>query len=261
MNPFQKKDAKVGAGTITYYEAGSGHPLVFLHSGGGIRFGLMLNLLAEKFRTIVPVMPGYDGTETVPGVDTIQTLGKFIGDFIATVSAEPVDLVGHSIGGHVATWCTVQCPAQVGQLALIGTGGFRPPHLGPMKFPSDPVERTRMMTAHPERMIPERRTPEVAKRDFEMNMFYSKARFYDEELVGRLNEIQCLTLLVHGTAEGAVPVESVWLLKEKIPRSHLIYLYDAAHNVDTDQPERLARLLTDFASRGEGFIVNWGKAA
>ncbi|ETX08849.1 MAG: hypothetical protein ETSY2_02980 [Candidatus Entotheonella gemina] len=48
-------------------------------------------------------------------------------------------------------------------------------------------------------------------------------------------------------------------LKRRIPHSHLIYVYNAAHNLETDQPERFARLVTDFMQRAEAFLVNPGQ--
>jgi len=78
----------------------------------------------------------------------------------------------------------------------------------------------------------------------------------DKELVGRLGEIESSTLLVYGTLESIVPIETCRILKEKIPRVFLHYVYDAAHTIEVDQPERLAGLVSDFLERGEAFLVN-----
>jgi hypothetical protein len=50
----------------------------------------------------------------------------------------------------------------------------------------------------------------------------------------------------------------VLFLKAKIPTSHLIYVYDAAHAIEVDQPERFLTLVGDFLARGQGFLVNAG---
>ena len=67
-------------------------------------------------------------------------------------------------------------------------------------------------------------------------------------------------MIMHGTRDGRVPEEAVQLLKRDIPRSHLIYVYDAAHSLETDQPERFAHLVSDFMERAEAFLVNQGPA-
>jgi len=58
------------------------------------------------------------------------------------------------------------------------------------------------------------------------------------------------TLLVYGTLGSIVPVETYRILKEKIPRLFLHYVYDAAHTIKVDQPERLAGLVSDFSRAG-----------
>jgi pimeloyl-ACP methyl ester carboxylesterase len=79
--------------------------------------------------------------------------------------------------------------------------------------------------------------------------------------LARLGDIEALTLILQGTKDGVIPVASARLLKERIPRAHLVYLYDAAHALEIDQPERFTHLIGDFFRRGEAFIVNSAKAS
>jgi hypothetical protein len=58
-----------------------------------------------------------------------------------------------------------------------------------------------------------------------------------------------------------VPKESVQLLKSRLPRSYLVYVWDAAHAIEVDQPERMLLLVEGFLQRSEGFMVNWGTLA
>ena len=83
----------------------------------------------------------------------------------------------------------------------------------------------------------------------------------DEELLARLPSIDKLTLILHGTADRMIPKESVQLLKGHLPRSYLVYVWDAAHAIDVDQPERVLAVLGSFLERSEGFMVNWGTLA
>jgi hypothetical protein len=46
-------------------------------------------------------------------------------------------------------------------------------------------------------------------------------------------------------------------LKKRIPSSYLCYVYDAAHNIEMDQPDRFASLVKEFLERAEAFIINW----
>ncbi|MDE0058134.1 MAG: alpha/beta hydrolase, partial [Defluviicoccus sp.] len=68
-------------------------------------------------------------------------------------------------------------------------------------------------------------------------------------------------LILHGTRDGVVPASGARLLKSRIPRCFLIYVYDAAHAIEVDQPEYFVGLVTDFFARGEAFLVNPGTGA
>ena len=87
---------------------------------------------------------------------------------------------------------------------------------------------------------------------------YHGGKAKDDALVDRLGAIEALTLILHGTRDGAIPISSPRLLKSRIPRAFLIYVYDAAHAIEVDQPEYFAGLVEDFLTRGEAFLVNPG---
>jgi hypothetical protein len=38
-------------------------------------------------------------------------------------------------------------------------------------------------------------------------------------------------------------------------------VWDAAHAIEVDQPERMLAVLGSFLERSEGFMVNWGTLA
>ena len=83
----------------------------------------------------------------------------------------------------------------------------------------------------------------------------------DEDLITRSGEIQALTLILAGSRDLQVPAQAVQGVKSRIRRSQLVYVYDAGHAMEFDQPERVAALVEDFFVRGDAFIVNAGKAA
>ena len=89
---------------------------------------------------------------------------------------------------------------------------------------------------------------------------YGTAQPRDEELIARIGEIQAHTLILGGSRDERVPAQAVQALKSRIRRSQLLYVYDAAHAMEADQPERVASLVEDFFVRGDAFIVNAGSA-
>jgi pimeloyl-ACP methyl ester carboxylesterase len=68
--------------------------------------------------------------------------------------------------------------------------------------------------------------------------------------------IKARTLLLFGTKDEVTPADDAGRrLKSGIAHSHLSYIYGAAHAVEFDQPERVARLVGAFLERGEAFLV------
>lgn len=254
---FIQRDAALSTGKVTYHVAGDGRPLLYLHSAGGVRMTSTLASLAQVNQVFALVVPGFDGTESHPGVDTMRAVAGLAAEFVREVIKEkPVDVIGHSFGGRTAAWLAVDHPDVVAQLVLECPSGFRPP--SSPKPSDDPAVVRRHMFAHPEKLPANQKPPEQAAANQKAAARYNRSVDYEEALVARLADIQSLTLILAGTEDGRVPPEASYLLRNRIPDSQLIFVYDAAHNVEVDQPERFMSVVRSFLDRGKAFIVNWG---
>lgn len=78
---------------------------------------------------------------------------------------------------------------------------------------------------------------------------------HDCALADRVGEIAHATLILHGTGDRIVTAESMRLLKSRLKRAFLVYVWDAAHNIEVDQPERMAAVVESFLERSEAFVV------
>ena len=63
-------------------------------------------------------------------------------------------------------------------------------------------------------------------------------------------------LILHGTLDKMAPPHVGQAYTAAIPNSHLMLVYDAAHECDADRPEAVSELIDDFFSRQGGFLVN-----
>ena len=253
---FQENTVELSSGPLAYHVAGDGPPVIHMHAASGFRATAALAALAQSFRIYAPVTPGFDGTATHDGVASMEALARLEAEFADTVIGETTDVIGHSFGGWRATWYTVLHPQKVGQLVLECPAGFREEGVGGLS--PDPEELQRRLYAHPEKVPPKTKPESMVTRNREMLAHYHGGKAKDDALVDRLNEIEVLTLILHGTKDGAIPISSPRLLKRLIPRAFLIYVYDAAHAIEVDQPEYFTGLVSDFLTRGEAFLVNPG---
>lgn len=257
--PFEKRTVDLASGPVTYYVAGDGPPVLYFHSAGGIRFTYALDELAKDYQVSMFVAPGFDGTSTHDGVDTMPALSDVAAEFVDEILGEKVDVIGQSFGGFLSVWFTVRHPDKLGFLVPQCPSGFRPKDI-PQKPPGTPDEMRNRMFAHPERIPPGEKTPEQLAESRKCAHYYHNSVGLDEALIARLGEIECQTLILQGTKDGMMPPESGQLLMREIPHAKLLYVYDAGHNIEVDQPERFVSLICDFLSRGEAFIVNPGDA-
>lgn len=254
---FEKKIAKLDKGNVKYYVTGKGSPVLYLHGAGGLLKSKAHEMLSTKHRLYMPTTPGYDGTKFIENVDSMSKLADLTADFIASEIGDCCDVIGHSFGGWHGCWLAVNHPDKVELLVLEAPAGFRPEGKGGLDYPPD--ELMRRLMAYPEKRPKDDRPMEMIQGNRDnIRLHYHGGMPLDEELVGRLGEIRSSTLLVYGTLETIVPIETCRILKEAIPRIYFNYIYDAAHTIEVDQPERFVGIVGDFLERGEAFLVNNG---
>jgi len=259
---WEVKQVELSTGPVIYHVCkptapkGDLKPILHLHGAGSVRHAHGLEVLAREFELICPVCPGFDHTPRHAGVDDMTPLGKMWGEFIEKVVGKPVDVIGISFGGWSAIYVALESPQWVDQLILENPAGFRFPHLPPLS--NDPVIRQRDMYVYPERLPKNDRAPDLLDHNRETMENYHPGVRFDQKAVDRLGEIKALTMICHGTKDGRIAPESMQMLKAKIKKSHLMYVYDAGHSLESDQGERFAGLVADFCKRAEVFIVHAG---
>lgn len=107
--------------SIDYAEAGSGPPVVLVHSSasGNRQWRKLMALLAADHRVLAPNLRGYGGT-TPWDAERRQTLAdaaEVVTALCATLDG-PLRLVGHSWGGAAALWAAARLGPRVSHLVL-----------------------------------------------------------------------------------------------------------------------------------------------
>jgi pimeloyl-ACP methyl ester carboxylesterase len=109
-------------------ERGAGPPVVLLHGNPDSAdvWDAVVDTLSANFRCITPDLPGYG--RSVPAPDTDYTLtgqSRWVNDFLDAMQlSEPVNLVGHDVGGFYACSFAVEHEQRVRRLALMDTAFF-----------------------------------------------------------------------------------------------------------------------------------------
>jgi pimeloyl-ACP methyl ester carboxylesterase len=251
---FTEHTVALDSGQVTYLKGGEGRPILHLHPAGGPRVTPAMRILARRHTIYVPTTPGFNGTPEHPAVATMADLADLAAKFARIViGAGPHDVVAESFGGWQALWLAARHPDLVEQLVLQAPAGLRPEGSGAV--PADPAEFRRMLYAVPERAPEEKRSPEVQAGDQRQRTRYFGGISFDQALQAALPNIKARTLILFGTADRIVPIETARHLLAGIPRARLTYVWGAGHVPEYDQPERAARLIGAFMELGEGYLV------
>jgi 2-hydroxy-6-oxonona-2,4-dienedioate hydrolase/4,5:9,10-diseco-3-hydroxy-5,9,17-trioxoandrosta-1(10),2-diene-4-oate hydrolase len=134
MNPpehVQQIESVVRAGHRKLFvtQAGAGDPVVLLHGGGPGATGVSnysrnIDVLARRFRVIVPDLPGYgQSSKEIDHTDPFGDLAYAIRAMLDELGIEKAHLVGNSYGGAAALRLTLDRPDKVDRLVLMGPGG------------------------------------------------------------------------------------------------------------------------------------------
>jgi 2-hydroxy-6-oxonona-2,4-dienedioate hydrolase/4,5:9,10-diseco-3-hydroxy-5,9,17-trioxoandrosta-1(10),2-diene-4-oate hydrolase len=128
-NTFTEHTVRVDGKDIFVAETGTGVPVVLLHGGGPGASGVSnysrnIDALAERFRVLVPDMPGYG--RSAKGVDRSDPFGylaNHIRGMLDQLGIHRAHLVGNSYGGSCALRLALDTPTRVDKLVLMGPGG------------------------------------------------------------------------------------------------------------------------------------------
>jgi pimeloyl-ACP methyl ester carboxylesterase len=233
---------------------GSGPALVYLHAAGGVRWSKVLEKLSGTHTIHMLTFPGFDGTATDPEVRTRLGLGRLVANYIQREIGKACDVMGCSFGGAVALWLAIEHPDCVDHLVLECPAGLQT--IDPA-LRKDPQAFRRALFAHPERIDFENKPDALEAQNRGMLTYYGAEDGKENDLLDRVVRVEATTLILHGTEDRIIGAESMRLLKARLRRGFLVYVWDAAHNIEVDQPGRMLPVVQSFLERSDAFVVSY----
>lgn len=278
---FEDKFVSVDGLKIRYIEAGSGHPVVFLHGGslGSSADVFRRNLSgfsAAGFRAIAFDQPGF-GRSGTPQDHSNGYRRKSIPAFVNALGLTRPALVAHSQAGGMAVPLVDADPQAWSHLVILGTGS-----LLPALDEAKPVEGQAQARLE-RRMAQKEPTLDDTRKLLEANLFHHEL-ITDEELslrhamsVGpafeafvarnaqadrsnkegkdkaaqwlRLPELRIPLLMIYGRQDRGQAEAKATLLKEKLPQLDLHIVDGCKHLVPWDAEAEVLRLGVPFLKR------------
>ncbi|MCH8974447.1 MAG: alpha/beta fold hydrolase, partial [Chloroflexi bacterium] len=130
----EEKYVELNHGTTRYIEAGSGYPTILVHgvgyTGGAHNWLLNIGPLSSKLRVLAVDCPAWGKGEGYLDQEySFAYLVDFIREFQDALGLPKTNLVGHSMGGWLASLFAYESPSRLNKLVLVASGGAMPRQL------------------------------------------------------------------------------------------------------------------------------------
>jgi 2-hydroxy-6-oxonona-2,4-dienedioate hydrolase len=238
-----------------YIEEGQGEPLVLLHG----LFGALSNFedLIEYFKrynkVVVPLLPLFD-------LDIFHTsvsgLEKYVHKFIETMDFQQINLLGNSLGGHVALVYVLKHPERIKSVILTGSSGLFENGMGdtyPKRGDYEYIKKKTEVTFYDPKMA----TKELVDEVFEITnnrikviKIIALAKSAIRNNLGEeLGEIKQPTLLVWGNNDIITPPFVGHEFNKLIPNSELHFIDKCGHAPMMETPVEFNKILAGFLTK------------
>lgn len=232
MTVLNDQTIKLSHLTFHYREAGGpdAPPLILLHALGSDaqNWDEIALTLAECYHVFALEQRGH-GESARPGIYSFELMRDDLKAFADGLSLSRFTLIGHSMGGTVASLFSEKWPERIERLVLEDTAPPYPGSMGSNK-PEPPAE-----------------APEAVPFDWRMltsivHQLYSP----DPSWWNDLPKITAPTLIIGGGSTSHVPQEKLAEAACLIPDCRLVTIDGAGHSVHLTCPEKYKDLLREF---------------
>jgi esterase len=238
--------------TSIHYESygpNGGPPLLLLHAGWGLPingFEHQVAVLGDRYRILIPHRRGYGRSSRVAALkaDFHQEAAADMLAVLDHAQAPDAYLWGHSDGAVVGAWMAILAPRRA--RALVFEGG----HLRARKDSERGQAYMERVRSRPETLPDEIQFALAAAHgaDYWKRLLWMWTEawrlLYEQDgdvYAGRLPEIRCPVLALHGAHDPHTPLGEIEQLAAQIPRARTLFFPEGGHSVH-DDPALLDRV-------------------
>lgn len=239
-------------GGFQYVEGGAGEPIVVLHGlfGALSNFDAVFQHFSKNYKVIIPVMPLYD----MAVINTnVKNLAKFLKKFLDYKGLDKVNLLGNSLGGHVALVFSKSHPERVNSMVLTGSSGLYENAFGgsfPRRGDREYIRKKVEITFYD----PETATEELVDKCFEiinnrnnvlriLALAKSAIRHNMEKDLPNYKMPVCL---IWGKNDEITPPHVAEEFHAKLPKSDLFWIDKCGHAAMMEHPEEFNSILSPW---------------
>src|SRR6185503_13242131 len=238
-----------------FLEEGEGEPLVLLHGlfGALSNFENLIGFFRQHNKVIVPILPLF---ELDILHSTVGGLAKFVHRFLENRDYKNVNLLGNSLGGHVALVHVLKHPERIRSLILTGSSGLFENGMGdsyPKRGDYEYIKAKTELTFYDPKTATKDLVDEVygiVNNRIKAIKIISLAKSAIRNNLGEeLNQIKQPTLLVWGNNDNITPPFVAREFNRLIPNSELHFIDKCGHAPMMEVPDEFNIILHKFLKK------------
>lgn len=238
--------------------AGRGRPVMVLHHETGTLDRLpFYDALAKHYDVLVPHHPGYSRSQRPDWMRSTRDIAVIYRGLLSDFKLKNAALVGLGFGGWIAAEMASMAPADLSHLVLVGAMGIKPPQGDILDSAITGYIDYARAGFHDQKAFDRVYGAEPSVDQLEMwdicrEMSFRiawKPYMYSQTLPHLLKTMRAPTLIVWGEDDKVVPMSAGKRYLESLPDARLEIVRSCGHAVDMEQPEALAKLVTNFIGR------------
>jgi len=236
-------------GDFEYVESGDGPILLILHGlfGALSNFADVEKHFSKRYKVVIPLMPLFD----LPVINTnVKNLAIHIRNFIDFKGYSSVNLLGNSLGGHVALVYSARYPEKVNSMILTGSSGLYESALGssfPRREDKDYIRKKVQVTfydpAHATDDLVDECYDIVNDRGKLVRILAIAKSAIRHNMASELPKMEMPTCLIWGKNDTITPPEVAEEFHELMPNSDLYWIDQCGHAPMMEHPEEFNRIL------------------
>jgi abhydrolase domain-containing protein 6 len=245
---LNRRVVQVGDHRIVYSEGGQGEPVVLLHGFGasadsGNRFAKQLT---RRYQVIAPDQPGWGASTRIESASYgYPAQVERLHQFLSALGLKRVHLVGHSMGGFIASAYAARYPDEVITLGLIAPHGMTEPE--PSELFRDVAKGDNWLVATTRPEFDRLLNKVFAKRPYapkavlnyladhairnsaQSAKIFAEMQTNNPPLADRLANVTAPTWIVWGDQDRVLHVSSADLFRQGIKKSEVMIIPGSGH--------------------------------
>lgn len=240
-----------------FIDEGEGEVIVLLHGlfGALSNWEGVINKFSSERRVIIPMLPINELPIRQAG---LEKLIEFLESFIDFKGLEKFDVMGNSLGGHLALMYTLKYPEKINRMILTGSSGLFENSMGgsfPRRGSYDYIKERVEYTFYDPKTATEEYIQEVFETTKDipscLRIVGIAKSAQRNNLAKELFAIKAPTLLIWGLNDTITPPIVGHDFNRLIKNSTLRFIDHCCHAPMMEQPDKFNDVLADFLSNSK----------